>query len=164
LAIPVTMFISSKSRMYIKNQLKRRRENILNQLVRYAVVGGIAAIVDIVFFTIFSNYLEINYKIAILLSFSLGTLTNFVICNAFVFHRNSLPIWLVCIRHYVLSLGGLVINGLVIMFIVDVLNFKHLLYAKLIATAIAFLCNFLLIKFFAFNNKAKISNRKRGKR
>jgi putative flippase GtrA len=150
--------------MYIKKKLKRRRENILNQLLRYAVVGGIAAIVDIGSFTIFSSYLGINYKIAILLSFSLGTLTNFAICNAFVFSRNSLPIWLVCIRHYISSIGGLIINGLVMMFIVDVLNFKHLLYAKVIGTASAFLSNFLMIKFFAFNNQVKTSNRERGKR
>ncbi len=150
--------------MYIKNKLKRRRENILNQLLRYAVVGGIAAIVDIGSFTIFSNHFGINYNIAVFISFSLGTLTNFLICNAFVFKRNSIPVWLVCIRHYVASFGGLLINLLVMMFIVEILNFKYLLYAKIIATGSAFLCNFLLIKFFAFNNPAKFNNRKRVKR
>lgn len=137
----------------IEKLLKNRTDKTLIQLFRYTFVGGTAALVDIGSFNIFVSYFLIDYRLAVFFSFSLGTLTNFALCNAFVFDRRSLPIWLVCVRHYLSSLGGLATNEIVMIFLVEVLHFDHLLIAKMIATASAFLTNFLLIKFYAFNSK-----------
>jgi len=143
----------------IRKLFKNQTDNTFIQLFRYTFVGGTAALVDIGFFSIFVYYFLIDYRLAVFFSFSLGTLTNFVLCNAFVFDRKSLPIWLACIRHYLSSLGGLATNEIVMIFLVEILHFDHLLAAKIIATASAFLTNFLLIKFYAFNSKIKIINK-----
>jgi len=136
--------------------LKKQADNILIQLFRYTFVGGTAALVDFGSFAVFTIYFLIDYRLAVFFSFTLGTLTNFFLCNAFVFDRKSLPIWVACIRHYLSSSGGLATNEIVLIFLVEVVHFNHLLIAKIIATVSAFIVNFLLIKFYAFNSKIKI--------
>lgn len=131
---------------------KNPSESTWTQLLRYGVVGGIAAIVDIGSFAIFTRYFSIDYRIAILFSFSLGVLTNFSICNAFVFKQKLSPIWLVFARHYWSSLSGLLLNELFMIFMVEFVRFKYLIVAKIIGTGIAFINNFLIKKFYVYNN------------
>ncbi len=59
------------------------------QLLRYGAAGGIAALVDVGSFYVFATYMQVYYLIAVFLSFSLGTFTNFLICNACIFDRMS---------------------------------------------------------------------------
>ncbi len=126
------------------------------QLIRYALVGSIAALVDIGGFSFFALLLAIDYRIAVFLGFTLGTVTNFILSNAIVFDRKSLPIWVACIRHYVSSLGGLGTNELVMIVLVEIVRVDNLFIAKLIATACAFITNFTLIRYFAFNEKIRL--------
>jgi putative flippase GtrA len=126
-------------------------------LVRYGFVGGIAAVVDIGSFSLFSIVFKIEYRVAVFMSFTLGTLTNFAISNAFVFNRRSLVVWRACLRHYFSSLGGLVTNELVMMLFVEALRYQNLIIAKIIATGAAFFVNFTLIRFYAFNSKLSLS-------
>ncbi len=141
---------------FVNDLKKRRPDSLAAQLIRYAFVGGIAATVDVGTFSFFAIYLSLDYRIAILLGFTLGTLTNFAISNAFVFDRKSLPVWVACIRHYVSSLGGLATNEVVMIALIELAQFEHLFLAKLIATGCAFVTNFILIKYFAFNEKIRL--------
>ena len=136
--------------------MSNRIPSTLIQLFQYLFVGGIAALVDIGSFKVLVGYFSIDYRLSVFLSFSLGTLTNFSLCNAFIFRRKSLPIWLACARHYLSSLGGLTTNLVVMLFLVEILHLPHLLAAKTVATGSAFVINFLLIKFYAFNSEARL--------
>ncbi|HQI02837.1 MAG TPA: GtrA family protein [Deltaproteobacteria bacterium] len=78
------------SRRLIERILISKTDSIFIQLFRYGIVGGLAAGVDIGSFTFFFYVLSIDYRIAVFLSFTLGTLTNFCISNVFVFDRKSL--------------------------------------------------------------------------
>ena len=140
----------------IKKLFTKSKSSTIHQLFRYFFVGGAAALVDIGSFTLIMRYFIIDYKIAIFLSFTLGTLANFTLCNIFVFERKSLSIVHTGIRHYLSSLGGLFTNEIVMIFLIDIINFKTLLVAKIIATGCAFIVNFSLIKFYAFNDKLKL--------
>lgn len=131
---------------------KKSSESTWTQLLRYGVVGGIAAIVDIGSFAVFTRYFAIDYRIALLFSFSLGVLTNFSICNTFVFKQKLSPIWLVLSRHYWSSLYGLFLNEAFMIFMVEFLHFNYLIVAKIIGTGIAFINNFLIKKFYVYNN------------
>lgn len=148
--------MNNQPRYLLKNLTDNKNKNASVQFIKYFFTGSIAAVVDISSFLLFSISLHIDYRISIVLSFTLGTLTNFFICNAFVFERKSLSLFTAAYRHYLSSLGGLVTNEIVMMLLIELLNFSNLLIAKLIATAAAFMVNFLLIKFYAFNSKIKI--------
>ena len=127
-----------------------------SQFIKYFIAGAVAAIVDITFFMIFVNVFFVDYRIAIFLGFTLGTLTNFALCNAFVFDRKSLTILNSCARHYVSSLGGLVTNEVVVISLVDFIGFGMLI-SKIAATFAAFAVNFILIKYFAFNSDLRLA-------
>jgi len=128
----------------------------MHQFFRYMFVAGIAAGVDISSFAVFAKYLNIDYRVSVFLSFSCGTLTNFFLANAFVFDRKTLSLWVACLRHYASSLGGLATNEIAMIILVGVVHFYNLMIAKVIATGCAFVVNFTLIKFYAFNDRVNI--------
>ncbi len=143
----------------INKLFKNKTNNTFIQLFRYTFVGGIAASVDIGSFGVFIKIFSIDYRLAIFFSFTLGTLTNFVICNYFVFERKSLTIVRACVRHYLSSIGGLIMNELVMILLVEVINIKYMMISKIIATGSAFLVNFTLIKFYAFNGNFNLRSK-----
>jgi putative flippase GtrA len=146
-------------RALLRRLLVDDTESTLLQLLRYALVGGCAAVVDIGSFTAFTVWLGLDYRFGVFLAFSLGTATNFTLSNAFVFNRRSLPLRVAFVRHYVSSLGGLLVNELVMIFWVEALDQDQLLLGKVIATGIAFVVNFTLIKMYAFNHRISLFRR-----
>lgn len=127
------------------------RDNI-GQFLRYFLVGGIAAIVDISSFMLFVKGMHIDYRLAAVFSFTAGTLTNYMLANAFVFDRGRLAFLEAGVRHYFSSLGGLAVNEAVLILLIGSFELQPLL-AKLVATGAAFGANFVMIKFFAFNDR-----------
>lgn len=123
------------------------------ELFKYTAIGGLAAIVDIITFVSLTYLLHLDYRIAALISFSLGTFTNFYLSRCYIFPNSKLNIIRACLRHYNSSLGGLLINELVIIYLLEFTSMQNIALAKVIATGAAFVCNFLLIRFYAFNNK-----------
>ncbi|MEM7793017.1 MAG: GtrA family protein [Cyanobacteria bacterium P01_C01_bin.118] len=122
------------------------------QLYRYTFVGGAAAIVDIGSFALFSQVFQIDYRVAVIFSFTLGALVNFSLCNLLVFRRKLSPIWLVFVRHYLSGIYGLLINEVSMITLVELLRFDQLILAKTISTGVAFIFNFLIKKFYVYNN------------
>ncbi len=137
--------------------LYKKTDKVILQLFRYGIVGGLAACVDIGSFSFFFYALSIDYRVAVFLSFTLGTLTNFLISNVFVFDRKSLTVWRACARHYIASLGGLATNEVVMIALVEYFSFSNMFIAKIIATASAFFVNFTLMRMYAFNQNISIS-------
>ncbi|NET33296.1 MAG: GtrA family protein [Cyanothece sp. SIO1E1] len=136
----------------VPKALRSRAGNTCNQLWRYFIVGGTAAIVDIGTFAVFSRYFLIDYRIALALSFSLGVLTNFSICNIFVFKRQLSPLWLVFTRHYLSSFYGLLSNEIIVILLVEFIHYENLILAKIFSTGITFINNFLIKKFYVYND------------
>lgn len=125
-----------------------------HQLGRYTVAAGIAAIVDILTFSIFSPVLGIDYRIALVMSFGCGGLVNFLFCYFFVFpeHVSEKSVWKLLLKHYGAGLFGLGVNQVCLITMVELLQFEQLVIAKIIATGIAFVCNFLTKKLFVYNS------------
>jgi len=140
----------------IKKLFTQKTEDTFIQFFRYFFVGGISALVDLGSFYVFVKLLNIDYRVAVFLSFTCGTLTNFFLSNAFVFDRKTLSMLSACVRHYGSSLGGLVTNEIVMILLISVAHFPKIMIAKVIATGCAFVVNFTLIKFYAFNDRVNI--------
>ncbi|MFA5925328.1 MAG: GtrA family protein [Parcubacteria group bacterium] len=140
----------------INKYFKNKTDSVHIQFFRYIFAGGFAAIVDVGFFMILAKSFSIDYRIAVFLSFTLGTITNFILSNAFIFDRKTLSLWTAIFRHYASSIGGLATNEAVLIFLIGTAKFDSLFFSKIIATGAAVLVNFTLIKYFAFNSNIKI--------
>ena len=121
------------------------------KLIRYFLVGGIAAAVDITLFTLFAYILGFDYLLVGACSFILATLTNYFLSIRFVFvsgvrftRRHEL------ILVFIISSVGLIINQCILYVFVEYLLFDKLL-AKVIATASVFLWNYLCRSQYVFN-------------
>lgn len=137
--------------------MKVKKDCTAVQLILYGLVGGAAAVVDVGAFYILVNFTEVFYPLAIFIAFTIGTLVNFSLCNAYIFDRGALSLKKCVLRHYLSSLGGLTTNEVVVITLVELVRLQDLLLAKIIATVTAFLVNFSLIRLYAFNSNISIT-------
>ncbi|MEM6837760.1 MAG: GtrA family protein [Cyanobacteria bacterium P01_C01_bin.120] len=131
---------------------KPRAKKTRRQLFQYLFVGGIATVVDVGMFSLFTQAFGIDYRIAVVLGFCFGVLTNFSLCNWIVFAGKRKPLWLVFVRHYIASLSVLVSNEIMMISFVEIFNFKNLVLAKIISSGVAFVFNFALKKAYVYND------------
>jgi putative flippase GtrA len=120
------------------------------KIVKYFIVGGVAAGVDIGLFTLCANYLGYPYLIVGFCTFILATLTNYLLSVRYVFQsgvrfekRHEV------ILVYVVSAVGLVINLAVLYVCVEMLALA-LFFSKIIATGVVFFWNFIARNNFIF--------------
>lgn len=119
-------------------------------LLRYAIVGGIAALIDISFFAFFAKWLGYSYLWVAAEGFILATLINYQLSRRFVFaattrFTRTTELGLV----YLVSLIGLSVHQLVLFWMVDHAAIG-LMTSKLTATGIVFFWNYLARKYFVF--------------
>lgn len=122
---------------------------IWHQLWRYIIVGGIAAVVDIGSFSIFNLVWHWHYAIATTLSFTLGVITNYLLSRIWVFNTQAKINLKEFISFLIIGIIGWGLNVLTLYILIDLLG-THSFIAKLIATAITFLWNFLARKYITF--------------
>jgi len=88
--------------MLKNNNLKPKISSLFNhKIIRYIISGGVATLVDIVFYFITYNFIlkkqEVNFKTftisahiaSLILSYSVGMILNFLITKYFVFQNNT---------------------------------------------------------------------------
>lgn len=126
---------------------------IVRQFISYFFVGGVAAVVEWVFFALFDNALHIHYIPATCLAFVFSTAANWILGRLWTFKDNksyenkkAKEIFLV----FAVSTVGLLLNmGLMYLF-VTVLGLDSAMLktiSKIVATGIVFFWNFLIRKF-----------------
>ncbi len=120
------------------------------KVIRYAVVGGTAAIIDFLIFAIFAKFWGYNYLLVGAIGFVIATAVNYFLSIRFVFQsgvrfRFRQEISLV----FLISFIALGINQLVLYVGIGILGWE-MLFTKLCATASTFLWNFGLRSRFVF--------------
>jgi putative flippase GtrA len=120
------------------------------KIVRYALVGGTAAIVDFVIFAVFAKLLGFDYLWVGGIGFVLATAVNYVLSIRHVFtggirFRRDLEIALV----FAVSLVGLGLNQLILYLGIGRLGTEMLL-TKLFATGSVFIWNYFARNHFIF--------------
>ena len=136
---------------------------LLKQFFQYFLVGGVAAAADLAVFAFLVQYLGVNYLLSATASFLVGTVINFSLCLRFVFrlkgHSPAVALW----RKLLSGVLSLAINLSAMFLMVDILAFDQmrfeafhslngLLLARVIAIALAFFVNFVLTKYYAFQD------------
>ena len=127
---------------------------------KYIVVGSLATIVDLAVFSSLTSGLSINYLLATAISVIIATAVKFSLCLRFVFNlrqRSPVRAWWYQLLTSCLALFA---NLILMYLLVDLLAFNQLtillidglLWARAITTAVVFLFNFSMSKYFVFRD------------
>ena len=120
---------------------------MFKQLFRFAIVGVIAAIIDVGVLVLLKELLFVPVLIASALSFTASVIVNYLLSMAFVFKskgQNKLKEFVIFV---LLSIGGLGLNQL-ILWLGVAFTTTYYLAIKILAMVIVPIYNFLTRKIF----------------
>ena len=123
-------------------------KKLLNQILKFGVVGGLAFIIDYGILIFLTEVFHINYLISSTISFIVSVIFNYIMSIFWVFdvdeNKNRTTVFSVFI---ILSVIGLLLNDLFMWVFVDGMSI-HYLIAKIIATLLVMIYNFITRKLF----------------
>ena len=123
-------------------------KKLLNQILKFGVVGGLAFIIDYGILIFLTEVFHINYLISTTISFIVSVIFNYIMSIFWVFdvdeNKNRTTVFSVFIN---LSVIGLLLNDLFMWVFVDGMSI-HYLIAKIIATLLVMIYNFITRKLF----------------
>ena len=123
--------------------MKINKEN-LKKLLRYGIIGILTVIINIIFYNILSNIFNINNIISTIFSF-LGN-------KYFVFQQSSSSKFWKELNYFMLTRYITGILDIFIMFIgIDLFKCNDFII-KIIANIIIIFLNYILARYFVFNN------------
>ena len=132
------------------DQLYRRPKLIalIMQILKFSVVGITAFLIDYVLLFVFTEFVGFDYTISNILSYTIGTVYNYVLSVRWVFTvRSRHSQQLIFIVFVVLSLIGLGLNQLLLVGLVELAGWGYML-AKLIASIIVSIYNYITRKIY----------------
>lgn len=122
-------------------------KKLINQILKFGVVGASAFIIDYSILYFLTEYLNIYYLISSVISFIISLIFNYILSIKWVFNVNKKQTIKDVIIFTVLSAFGLLINTFVMWLSVDVLKI-HYMVGKIVATFIVMIWNFVTRKLF----------------
>ena len=117
------------------------------QLFKFGIVGVVAAIVDVGLLTLLAEKFGVDVLISAAISFSVSVIVNYICSMKFVFQGKKQNKWKEFIIFLVLSMGGLLLNQLIMWFGVKWFS-SHYLLVKVLAMLIVPIYNFITRKIF----------------
>ena len=132
--------------LHLKFNDKTRK--LLIQIFKFTIVGGIATVIDFVFLYIFREFCHFPVLVSNTLSFCISVIYNYIASVKWVFdvnkEKDAKKQFIIFI---IFSVLGLLLNNLIMWITVEFLSIYYLL-AKIIATAIVMVFNFVTRKLF----------------
>ncbi len=133
-----------------------RHKQIIRKISKYALGGGIAAIVDLLFLYIFTDIVGIYYIYSQVLSFIISFFVGFYLQKYVTFQNKHKQYFMQMVLFLVFQLLWLGINLLILNIAVEHL-WVHYLFWSVIAKGIVFIRNFVMNYFFNFRQEWKSS-------
>ena len=128
--------------------MKSKIKKLLEQLVKFGIVGVIATLLEWIIFYICTNQLKIHYSISTIIGFSISTIFNYWASVKLVFDVNKEKSEkLNFILFVVLSIVGLGLNELILWICIEKFAIYNMI-GKVIATGIVMVFNFITRKLF----------------
>ena len=128
--------------------MKSKIKKLLEQLVKFGIVGVIATLLEWIIFYICTNQLKIHYSISTIIGFSISTIFNYWASVKWVFDVNKEKSEkLNFILFVVLSIVGLGLNELILWICIEKFAIYNMI-GKVIATGIVMVFNFITRKLF----------------
>lgn len=135
-------------------------KKLIEQILKFGVVGGISFLIDFGIFSLLNNLLGVHYLIANFFGFTISVIFNYIMSMKYVFERKENADKKVeFIIFVILSLIGLGLNELIIWIWVEhcypnIALIRHMsegimeTFGKLLATGIVMVYNFITRKIF----------------
>lgn len=136
-------------------------KKIIEQFLKFVVVGGISFLVDFTVYTIMCNVMHIHYIIAGVLGFTVSVVVNYILSMRYVFlSKDDMRKDKEFFIFVVLSLMGMFLNTILLYLCIDILysNLGYLkqllsiermnIVAKVFATGVVMVFNFITRKIF----------------
>ena len=117
------------------------------QLIKFGIVGVIAAFVDVGVLVMLKEFLHIEVLIASMISFCVSVIANYLLSMSFVFKSKGQSKLKEFIIFVVLSIGGLCLNQLILWIGVKFTSVYYLI-VKFLAMVIVPIYNFITRKIF----------------
>lgn len=129
-------------------KVNEKTKKLLIQIFKFAIVGGTAFILDFAFLYIFKEICKFSILVSNTLSFCISVIYNYIASVKWVFDINKEKSrkknFIIFI---IFSILGLIINDLSIFVMTDKIKIHYLL-AKIVATIIVMIFNFITRKKF----------------
>ena len=143
----VAIFINKMLKIF-HIKVSAKTENLFVQIFKFVIVGGIATIIDWAIYYVLYNFLHIPPLVANILSFSVSVIYNYTASVKWVFdvnqEKNKKRMF---IEFMIFSIIGLLLTELLLWIFIDLISMNAML-AKIIATAIVMVFNFVTRKIF----------------
>lgn len=128
-------------------------KKIINQILKFGVVGGIAFVIDYGLLFILTEIFHIHYLLSGTISFSVSVIFNYVLSVLWVFDiKKKRDTKKEFVMFLVLSVIGLGVNQLIMWVLVDKMALYYML-AKIVATVVVMVYNFITRKIFLENTE-----------
>lgn len=135
--------------------LDRFRSRQMQQIMRFAVTGGLAFVIDFGLLLLLTELVGLDYLISATISFVVSVWVNYVLSMMWVFTPSKKQKSLVrIIMFFVLSTMGLFINNAIMWFTVEILAISYII-GKLIATFIVMVFNYITRKMLIEGRKKR---------
>ncbi len=129
-----------------------KRKELMIQIFKFVIVGGIATVIDWLIYFILYNLCSINPLIANIISFSISVIYNYLASVKWVFKVNNSKTKKQLFSEFMLfSILGLLLTEFLLWLFIAKLNIGGLV-AKVISTAIVMVFNFVTRKIFLEKN------------
>jgi putative flippase GtrA len=125
------------------------------KFVKYFIVGGIAAIVNLIIFFIFAKVMRYNYFAIGALAFIVATIVNYILSIKYVFKsgirfgKHKELFWI-----YVVSIIGLIENEIILYLFASLLHIE-IMISQIIAVGAVFFWNYIARNSFVFRSDGK---------
>ncbi len=119
------------------------------QFLRYFFVGGTAAVVDLLMYTVLLKYGGFHYMLAAFCAYMTGLAWNHFLCVLWVFeskHNRAKEFLMV----FFIALGGLLWTWFILYVLIDLANLDPVI-AKMISQILVLFWNFTMRKFYVFH-------------
>ena len=132
---------------FFKIKLNNKHEEILIQIIKFIIVGGIATIIDWLIYYILYNYANVKPLISNIISYSIATIYNYLATIKFVFKVDKNSGKRNFIIFIIFSLLGLGLSELLLHLLINKLSINKMI-AKILSTIIVMIFNFITRKKF----------------
>ena len=131
----------------MKNFYKNNKKELLMQIIKFVIVGGIATIIDYIIFFTLHELLKVPTLPSNITSFTISVIYNYIASVKWVFDVKKDDPKKQFVIFLILSIIGLLINTAIVYVTIDILKWYSLI-CKVIATGIVMVFNFITRKIF----------------
>ncbi|MEY8234872.1 GtrA family protein [Lachnospiraceae bacterium 66-29] len=124
------------------------KKRLIIQIFRFGIVGGTAFLLDYSILYCLTEFVDINYLLSGMMSFSISVIYNYVLSKTWVFktkkNNRKMTEFIIFI---ILSVVGLGINQIIMCIGVEFFNVYYM-FVKVFSTCIVMIYNFITRKLF----------------